>query len=242
MGSKKQKTNTLFKTVVDSVAHILFPQVCNGCGSDLVSKHQLLCLCCTENLYETGFESLRGNPVEKALWGRLPFYAAMSQYYFSKDSLLQQLIHQFKYKNARNLGIYFGKLMGATLKDTPIGTTVNALVPLPLFPDKERKRGYNQAALLCEGMSEILGLPVVHDAVRRVRYTSTQTHKTRMDRWQNVEGVFTATANNSIAGKHVLLVDDVITTGATIEACGNAIVEDVPDVTISIATLAYAAS
>lgn len=196
---------------------------------------------CTENLYETGFASLPGNPVEKTLWGRLPFYAAMSQYYFSKESLLQQLIHQFKYKNGCDLGIYFGKLMGITLKDTAIGKTADALVPLPLFPDKERKRGYNQAALLCQGISEMLGIPVVNDAVRRVRYTSTQTHKTRMERWQNVEGVFTTSANHVLAGKHILLVDDVITTGATLEACGNAIVEDVPDVKISIATLAYAA-
>ncbi|MBX3257325.1 MAG: ComF family protein [Chitinophagaceae bacterium] len=231
----------MLKTVLDSVSHILFPWLCNGCGSDLVNKHHLLCLQCTEHLHETGFASLPGNPVEKALWGRLGFRAAMSQYYFSKNALLQQLIHQFKYKGNRELGIYFGKLMGATIRSAWHDTMPDALIPLPLFPDKERKRGYNQAALLCEGMATILNVPVVYDAVRRVRYTSTQTHKTRMERWQNVEGVFVASANNTIKDKHILLVDDVITTGATMEACGNAILEDVPGVKISIATLAYAA-
>lgn len=234
------KPVTLLKTVFNSVAHILFPQVCNGCGSDLVSNHHLLCLKCNEHLYETNFASLPGNPVEKTLWGRLSFQVAMSQYYFSKDSLLQQLIHQFKYKNNRELGIYFGKIMGAAFKASSRYPLPDILIPLPLFPDKERKRGYNQAALLCEGMATILDLPIIYDAVRRVRYTSTQTHKTRMERWQNVEGVFVAAPNNAIRNKHVLLVDDVITTGATMEACGNAVLEDIPGVKVSIATLAYA--
>ncbi|MBX2921712.1 MAG: ComF family protein [Chitinophagaceae bacterium] len=231
----------MLKTVFDSVSHILFPQLCHGCGSDLVSKDHLLCLQCSEHLHETGFASLPGNPVEKTLWGRLPLQAAASQYYFSKDSLLQQLIHQFKYKNNRGLGIYFGKLMGAALASAWHQVLPDILIPLPLFPDKERKRGYNQAALLCQGMETMLNIPVVYGMVQRIRYTSTQTHKTRMERWQNVEGVFTASANHAVKDKHILLVDDVITTGATLEACGNAILEDIPGAKISIVTLAYAA-
>ncbi|HRQ50875.1 MAG TPA: ComF family protein [Agriterribacter sp.] len=195
---------------------------------------------CYQHLHETGFASLPDNPVEKALWGRLVCEGAMSQYYFTKDSLLQQLIHQFKYKNNKALAHYFGKLMGETLQASVRFQLPNALIPLPLFPDKEYKRGYNQAALLCEGIAAVLHTPVLYNTVLRTRYTTTQTHKTRMERWQNVDGVFMCAAKAELRKKHILLVDDVITTGATIEACGNAILEDVQDVRLSIATLAYA--
>lgn len=232
----------LIKSVFDSVSHLLFPHVCNGCGSDLINGQHLICLECHQQLSETGFASLANNPVEKTFWGRLAFVSATSQYYFAKDSLLQQLIHQFKYKDNKELAHYFGAIMGETLKEASRFQQPGALIPLPLFPDKERKRGYNQAALLCEGIAGVLQVPVLYDAVQRVRYTGTQTHKTRMQRWQNVEGVFTVSEKIKDYPQNLLLVDDVITTGATLEACGNAILEDIPGVSLSVATLAYAAT
>lgn len=239
-------TNTFSKTIVlltkifHSISHILFPHLCNGCGSDLINGEHLLCVRCAEQLYETGFAESEDNPVEKVMWGRLRCESAMSQYYFSKGSLFQQLVHQFKYKSNKELGIYLGKMMGYTLVNSRRFMSVDALVPLPLFPDKQTKRGYNQAALICEGISTIMKLPVLYNVVDRIRYTETQTHKTRMERWQNVEGVFVARHNAVTAGRHVLLVDDIITTGATIEACGNAMLEDIPDLKLSFATLGYA--
>lgn len=230
----------MLKTVLHSISHLLFPHLCSGCGSDLINGHHLVCLKCHQLLAETGFAAVSGNPVEKALWGRLDCISAMSQYYFTKDSLLQKLIHQFKYKNNKDLARYFGLLMGETLQGSERFQLPDALVPLPLFPDKKHKRGYNQSDLLCEGISEVLKVPVLYDAVLRIRYTSTQTLKTRMERWQNVEGVFMTAAKSELQQKRILLVDDVITTGATLEACGNAIVEDVPNVQLSVATLAYA--
>ena len=232
----------MIKAVFNSISHLLFPQLCNGCGSDLVNGHHLICLKCYQHLNETGFASFANNPVEKAFWGRLICSSAMSQYYFAKDSLLQQLIHQFKYKDNKELAHYFGTLMGDTLKTSSRFQLPDAIVPLPLFPDKEYKRGYNQAALLGEGIGAVLQVPVLYNAVLRTRYTTTQTHKTRMERWQNVDGVFTTAGNKELHKKNILLVDDVITTGATIEACGNAILEDVPDVKLSVATLAFAAA
>ena len=232
----------MIKAVFNSISHLLFPQLCNGCGSDLVNGHHLICLKCYQHLNETGFASFANNPVEKAFLGRLICSSAMSQYYFAKDSLLQQLIHQFKYKDNKELAHYFGTLMGETLKTSSRFQLPDAIVPLPLFPDKEYKRGYNQAALLGEGIGAVLQVPVLYNAVLRTRYTTTQTHKTRMERWQNVDGVFTTAGNKELHKKNILLVDDVITTGATIEACGNAILEDVPDVKLSVATLAFAAA
>ena len=232
----------LIKTAFNSVSHLLFPQLCHGCGSDLVNGHHLICLKCYQHLNETGFASLANNPVEKTFWGRLICSSAMSQYYFAKESLLQQLIHQFKYRDNKELAHYFGTLMGETLQASSRLQLPDAIIPLPLFPDREYKRGYNQAALLGEGIAAVLQVPVLYNAVLRTRYTTTQTHKTRMERWQNVEGVFTTAAITELHQKNILLVDDVITTGATIEACGNAILEDIPDVNLSIATLAFAAA
>lgn len=230
----------MLKTIVNSVGHILFPHLCNGCGSDLISRQHLLCLKCYNNLHKTGFDELPDNPVEKTLWGRLRCEAAMSQYYFSKDTVLQKLIHQFKYKGNKELAVYLGKYMGESLNSSYRFKNIEGIIPLPLFPDKEKKRGYNQAALLSEGIAAILNVPVIYNVVQRIRYTATQTHKTRMERWQNVEGVFITKEQNGVQHKNLLLVDDVITTGATIEACGSAILEDVPGVRLNIAALAYA--
>lgn len=180
------------------------------------------------------------NPVEKTLWGRVAIVAGMSQYYFSKGSLLQTLIHQFKYKGNKALGIYLGKQMGYSLKLSSRFLPMDAIVPLPLFAEKETRRGYNQSTLLCEGIAQVLEIPVVTNVVVRTKYTTTQTNKTRMERWQNVEGVFMAHNPQILSGKNILLVDDVITTGATIEACTAAMLEDIPGARINIATLAYA--
>lgn len=230
----------MIRSIIDSITQLLFPQLCNGCGSDLMTGKHLLCTKCFDDMYATGYSVLPGNPVEKMLWGRLTVQAAMGTYYFAKSTLLQKIIHQFKYKNNRALGIYCGELMGDILSGSERYQQPDALVPLPLFHDKEIKRGYNQSALLCEGIARVLKMPVISDAVKRIRYTDTQTHKTRMERWQNVEGVFMVPDHSQLNGKHILLIDDVITTGATLEACGNAILEDAKNVHISVATLAVA--
>lgn len=230
----------MLQPVLHSIAQLLFPRLCNGCGSDLVTGRHLLCARCFEQLFPTAFIDLPDNPVEKMLWGRLRFQAAMSGYFFTKGALMQKVIHQFKYRGNKALGVYCGELMGTLLAASHRFVKPDVLVPLPLFHDKERKRGYNQSALLCEGIAAVLKIPVAPGAVKRVRATDTQTHKTRMERWQNVEGVFLAPGQKSLGGKHILLVDDVITTGATVEACGNAILEDIKDVKLSVATLACA--
>lgn len=205
-----------------------------------MGKDELLCLQCYEHLHKTGFELIADNPVEKTLWGRVDVSAAMSQYYFSRGSLLQTLIHQFKYKSNKGLGVYLGKQMAYSLKNSARFSSIDIIAPLPLFADKEKKRGYNQAALLCEGMASVLNIPVLPNAITRVRYTETQTHKTRMERWQNVEAVFVVKLQEQLTGKNILLVDDVITTGATMEACAAAVLNNVTDARVSIATLAYA--
>lgn len=149
---------------------------------------------------------------------------------------MQQLVHQLKYRNQKELGIYMGKLAGHALS-TRFGH-IDILVPLPLFPAKERKRGYNQSSLLCEGISRILEKPVLDKVVIRTTHTESQTKKNRVERWQNMEGKFELKDSSGISGKHVLLVDDVVTTGATLEACARVLLK-AENVQLSIATLCF---
>ncbi|PWU03712.1 MAG: ComF family protein [Bacteroidetes bacterium] len=226
--------------MLSEVSHLFFPDLCCGCSSDLLLANQLLCFHCQNKLNETGFALIADNPVEKIWWGRVQVAAAMSQFYFTKESLLQDLIHQLKYKGNRELGRYLGKFMGQTLKTSRRFDHLDLIIPLPLFADKFKIRGYNQSTMLSLGIAEVLDLPVREDFIFRIRQTESQTHKTRMERWQNMEGVFDAKPLKEFSQLNVLIVDDVVTTGATLEACCAALLEEHPGCSVSIATLAYA--
>ena len=228
-----------YKDIISNTLHIFYPHVCTGCGSDLVHHNNLLCLKCLNVLPQTNFAQHANNPIEKIFWGRIPLAAAHSEFYFSKEALIQQLIHQLKYKNNRDIGFYLGQILGTSLLASNRFTNIDALIPLPLFLDKERKRGYNQAAIICNGVSDVLNVPVINNNVVRLKRTDTQTKKGRTERWENVSGSFTIKDKQALCGKNLLLIDDVITTGATLEACGT-IMLSISDVTVSIAALAHA--
>jgi len=225
--------------IKNSLLHLIFPHVCDGCGSDFVNEESRLCLRCLSALPETNFEQHEGNPVEKIFWGRLPIIQAAAHLYFTKESLVQHLMHQFKYKGNKELGLQLGRMMGIGLKNSRRFDNINALIPLPLFPSKEKRRGYNQATVLCEGIAEILSLPVLKNIITRPQHTETQTKKGRIERWKNIEGKFQLENPTTVQNKHVLLVDDVITTGATLEACGNELLK-AENVQISVTTLCVA--
>jgi len=227
------------KEIRDSLLHVVFPHVCDGCGSDLLNIESKLCIRCLSSLPETNFEIHPNNPVEKNFWGRLPVTNASAHLYFTKESLVQHLMHQLKYKGNKDLGLQLGRLMGNALKNASRFNEIEALVPLPLFPSREKKRGYNQATIICEGIAEILSLPVLNKVITRPHHTETQTKKGRIERWKNIEGKFQLIDPQAIQNKHLLLVDDVITTGATLEACGNELLT-ADNVKLSVATLCLA--
>jgi len=226
------------KEIKDSFLHLLFPHVCAGCGSDLLSEESMLCMRCVDAMPETNFEIHAGNPIEKIFWGRLPLAAATAQFYFTKESLMQHLMHQFKYKNNKDLGLQLGRMMGDQLLRSN-RFKVDALISLPLFPAKEKRRGYNQATVLCYGMAEIMKVPILDKVILRPQHTDTQTKKGRLERWKNIEGKFVLSKANAITNKHILLVDDVVTTGATLEACGHELLK-AENIQLSIATLCAA--
>lgn len=225
-------------TALQDFSYLFFPHNCLGCGTDVLSRDAMLCLQCLNNLPVTGFIQKAGNPVEKIFYGRAQVQHAGAAFYFTKQSVIQNLVFALKYKGNKNAGLYLGKLLGQQIAESNRFNTVDAIVPLPLNIKRERQRGYNQAAIIAEGMQAACNWPILTKAVARKQYTQTQTHKGRVERWQSMQDVFEVADDEALKGKHILLVDDVVTTGASLEACAAPILL-VPGATLSIATVAY---
>ena len=228
----------VLKNIVSDFSHLFFPHVCIGCGTDIIGKNAVLCFQCINRLPLTNFHLHADNQIEKIFFGRLPVKLASSYCYFTKDSLIQRILHELKYKGNKEIGYFMGRMMGNALLQSGRFNDIEALVPLPLFASREKKRGYNQAAVLCDGITGSFQIPVLKNVIARISATETQTHKNRIERWQNMEGRFELQNNEIIKNKHILLVDDVITTGATLEACGQELLR-AENVGVSILTLAY---
>ncbi len=229
---------SLIKKYLNHFSHLFYPHNCEGCGTDILFDDQFLCARCIHALPETYFFSRQNNPVEKLFYGRIHIQQAGASFYFTKDSLLQHLMVQLKYRSNKEAGYFLGRMMGHALAKSERFANVDLLVALPLNSKKEFRRGYNQAALICEGISEVWKKPVCRDVVTRIRFTETQTQQNRVSRWQNMEGVFAVTKPETLVDRHILLIDDVITTGATLEACGSVMLQ-IPGVSLSIGAAAY---
>jgi len=225
-------------TWIDPIFWLYFPKNCPACGRPLRLFGANICGRCSQNLPETHFFEAPGNPIEKIFYGRLPIHAGAAAWYFHKNSALQALLFQLKYKFNEDVGLFIGKQMGALLAAPERFATIDALVPVPLHPQALSKRGFNQAALICEGIGQVWHKPVLRSAITRTKHTNTQTKQSRAVRWENMENAFSIKEHTSITGKHLLLIDDVITTGATIEACGKTLLS-VKDVKVSVAAAAY---
>jgi ComF family protein len=225
--------------IFNAVSHLMYPQLCVGCATDLNNKLDMLCYKCLQNLPHTNFASFANNPIEKLFIGRIPLQAAHVAFYFSKGELIQHLIHEFKYNGNQALGNFLGEILGMELKGSHRFSDVDYIIPLPLFADKAYKRGFNQAAVIADGIAIALLKAVVKENVLRIIATATQTKKHRVERWENVAESFHIKNPNELKGKHILLVDDVITTGATIDACAQKILA-IPNTKLSIAALAIA--
>ena len=189
----------------------------------------------------TRFEYYPANLVEKIFWGRVEILAATAFMYFTSGSAVQHSLHLLKYKGKKEIGIYFGRKMGEHLKQSQRFQNCEIIIPLPLFADREKKRGYNQSAMIAAGIALQLDIPVIPDAVIRTKKTATQTHKSRIERWENMRSTFKIRDHRKIQGKHILLVDDVVTTGASLEACALTLLS-LPGTTVSIACLAHTVS
>jgi ComF family protein len=229
----------LLKDSVSDLAHLVFPQVCVGCEDALQQNENILCIQCLGSLPKTNFHLDVENPVARCFWGKIQMQKATSYLYFNKGSAVQQIMHNLKYNNQPETGKLIGRLIGYDLIESDFFKDIDIIVPVPLSAEKLKKRGYNQSEVIAAGLSEAAGIPSELATLVRVKDTGTQTKKSRYLRWENVNTVFEIVNKSAFAGKHILLVDDVITTGSTIEAAASKALE-APGCKVSLITAAFA--
>jgi ComF family protein len=230
-----------FTELRKGITHLFYPDLCEGCNSPLVAHEEVLCIGCETLVPETNYDSIADNDTVVRFAGRIPFQHATSFAYFTEDGLLQHMLHGLKYRGRKEIGEYFGRRFARRLHTTDWISTVDAIIPVPLHLTRMQRRGYNQSQVIAEAMSETLQIPSLPNVLARVRNTESQVNKTRHERTENMRSAFAVTDNNAIAGKHILILDDVLTTGATIEACAAALLA-VEGVKISIVTIGIAVS
>jgi ComF family protein len=204
---------------------LFFPNYCFGCNQSLVKGEDTLCTNCLLELPKTNYHLTEENPIKNKLIGRLPLKHALAFLKFRKSGIVQHLMHQLKYNNQPDVGVKLGRSYGLELARHGYQSEFDVIVPVPLHASRQRKRGYNQSAKFAEGLSEALGIPWDESISIRTSTTGTQTKKSKHERWENVRSVFDINDNQKIKDLRILLVDDVITTGATIEACGQHLID-----------------
>ncbi len=215
---------------------LVFPRLCAVCGANLYYSEKAVCTRCMYEFPLTRFTDLTTNMVAELFWGRVPIRYSTSYFYYIKDSRYQHIIHHLKYSGRQHIGLELGRIFGTELMKTSIAS-VDVIVPVPLHPKKLRKRGFNQSEVIARGMAGSMDKNIITGALERIRYTASQTNRSRYERWENVEGIFRVKKPHLLAGKHILLTDDVVTTGSTLEACASEILK-IQGTTVSVATLA----
>ena len=226
------------RNYLNAFLHLLYPQICFGCGTDQIDKEMPMCPKCIQNLPITDFFSINENPIEKIFWGRAEIQNAGALLFFTKDSLVQTLITQLKYHHNKKVGILFGRLMGEAIAAEEKYKQVDIIIPIPISASKINSRGFNQSEVIAIGMQQVLNKPIISDGLIKRSWSNSQTKKNRKARLQQLPDLFFLQKPTSIEGKHILLVDDVLTTGATLEAAVASLMTGSP-ASVSIAAAAY---
>ena len=224
---------------IDDFLSLLFPRTCEICGNSLYKTEELICTRCLGHLPYTNWHKDEKNPLHAIFWGKVQLNGVTAMLYFHHGNRVQKLLHKLKYKGVREIGVYIGKRYGLLLKQSPPFDIVDLIIPVPLHPEKFKIRGYNQSEEFAKGLSNTMKIPIIKNNLYRKLASSTQTKKTKIERWENVKDIFEISNSDELKGKHILLVDDVITTGSTLEACARVLLE-IPEVQVSIAAIAAA--
>jgi len=216
--------------------NLFYPNLCAGCQQPLSTGHSVVCVACRMQLPYTKFDSLENNPVMKTFWGRIPLNSATALFYYQKHTIVQKLLHALKYKNRPDVGEMFGGEMAQLLAKHQFDQPIDAIVPVPMHRSKLKTRGYNQSEILAIEIAKHMNKPVDTTMLKKETITNSQTKKGRFERWRNSDENFIA---NKTTYAHILLVDDVITTGATLESCAGVLLKENPQLKISIIAMAY---
>ena len=221
---------------IKSLIDLFYPQVCIYCGAPFVEGEEYLCSECVINLPRTDFHLRPENAIEQLFWGKVTVVRASSFLHFRKGGITQRIVHHLKYKGEKKLGVAMGKLMANEMRGSLFFDGIDLIVPVPLHKNRLQSRGYNQAEQIAAGLSEITGIPVCGDNLYRSIENDSQTSRNVFNRWLNVRHAFLLNDASFFVGKHILLVDDVLTSGSTLVACIEAIERNV-FCTVSVLTL-----
>ena len=223
----------------DDFISLLFPRLCYACGDHLLRNENLICTECFVIIPRTNFHIDKDNLLEQLFWGRCLIEKAAAFSFYNKGSRIRNLIHHLKYKGIKEIGYELGRIYGLSLISSDFMSDIDLIIPVPLHPSRIRTRGFNQSEIISSGIADIAGLQLNTDSLVRIASSSTQTKRSRYERWTNVEGIFCVTDPEVIRNKHILLVDDVITTGSTIESCSHELLK-IEGVKVSVVALAFA--
>ena len=226
-------------SLFDDFISLIFPRVCMSCGYLLYKSEDVICTKCLYKLPRTFFHKHSDNPVMQMFWGRINICSAASFLNFTKSGMVQKLVHKLKYKGKTEVGAMLGELYGSELKHAELFKDIDLVIPIPLHWKKQKKRGFNQSEMFGRGLAKTMNIRLDTISLYRKVDTETQTKKSRAERWENVSGVFELKNGQHLEDKHILLVDDVITTGSTMEASATRLLE-IPGVKVSLATIAIA--
>ncbi|MCW3077374.1 MAG: putative amidophosphoribosyltransferase [Bacteroidetes bacterium] len=227
-------------TLINDFMSLIYPRRCEACSNMLFQHEVFICNFCALNLPKSDYHKKPENELQQVFAGRIPFTEVMSFYVFEKSGKVQKLLHNIKYQNQKELACYLGEQYAKELLKDGFNFGVDIIIPIPLHPKKLKQRGYNQSEWFAKGIAEATGALLDITSLTRVSETQTQTRKKKYERWENVDGIFALNLVEKLKGKHILLVDDVITTGATIEAAWQ-VFKKVEDIKISVAAIAFAA-
>ncbi|WP_291728100.1 ComF family protein [Bernardetia sp.] len=231
----------ILKDYFSAFAYILFPDNCLACGGVIEQGEKHICTVCRVSFPRTNFHLDKENMLAQKFWGRVKVEHAFAYLFFRKQSNVQSMLHYLKYKNAPEIGQIIGSWYGQELLDNDFYKNFDVIVPVPLHPKKFKSRGYNQSAYFGRGISEVWKIPQLEQGLQKVAHTESQTKKSREERYQNIKTGFTVPNPKEIEGKNVLVVDDVVTTGATLEACISLLLENGAK-TVSVAAIAVTQS
>lgn len=236
----KHQFSPLLNRYLEGFQHLIFPNICLQCSYELSRFEQHVCAFCWDKLQRTYFESYEvASAMDQLFWGRVDLNVTFALYFFEKEKPIQDLLHALKYQFKAPLGCYFGRIMGETLLKSQKYNGIQALIPVPIHPQKKFLRGYNQSELLADGMSEILGIPILLDVVKKKANNTSQTRKNRFLRWDNASEQF-CLGREKVIYHHIAIVDDVITTGSTLEAMVQLLRSQYPNLQISLISFAIA--